>query len=114
MGLIAMDAFCRNTSTGEVIRKTLNTMLCASEDKYLVELRLTEHFYKLLKLFACVHTNNVLINGRSSVAGFNRNANWIIKKGTDELLNITRECRREEERVTLCRHLAKDETHVGD
>ena len=101
VGFVAVDGLGTDAYLSEVARKALHAMLRASEDERLIEFRVLEELDKLLELSSASDTYDVLVNGRSSIAGLNRDTYRILEEVVHETFNIASHRRREEERVAF-------------
>src|SRR3990167_6235954 len=103
----------------EIATQFLDTMLCASKDKHLIELSLSEKITKHIEfLHFLAKSYNILFNVLCRILLFDGNANGFAKHAVSKILYLTGKCRRKEKCMALLRHFfnkklyVNNETHV--
>ncbi len=109
---VSVNGFCLDALILEHLGELLNTVLRASEDNDATKVRLCKHLVQHVDFITSLNANNILVNGARSVRGLYGNAHRILEEVCDYPFDVGRNRRGEEERVTICRQVRHNPTHV--
>ena len=99
----------------QIFREPLHPVLGAAKDEHFVEAGFYKQVVQNIELvFACGYAHDVLVDVGGGLLRFDRDADGVAEKLTDEALDFGAERRREKERVARRRQEREDFAHVGD